>query len=230
MFFIVDNINKIIFSWSPKCGCSHIKHIYWFLQTDNVSNTIHTIKDDNNLPNDIENYTTLIFCRNPYERIVSGFLDKYKINGEFRHLWKYPSLLFSQFVNEVIKNDWNMIDKHHFSLQTKERFDKKILSSKIIKFYDINNIDYEYIEQLYNKKIPDCVMNKKEGHERIYQIKTDISFDNYVYDLNMDEYIHYNIKKKYFYNEEIKKKVFEFYINDFNFFYQNNINYINTEF
>jgi len=231
MLFIVDNNKKIIFGWSAKCGCSHIKTIYWFLQTDdNLNIVIHTSNDVNPLPVDIENYTTLIFCRNPYKRIISGFLDKYSNTGEFIHLWKHSSLSFSQFVDEVIKNEWIMIHKHHFTPQTTEAFDEKILLSKIIKFYDISNIDYEYIEKLYNKKIPECVINKKQGHERFNQIKTDILFNKYVYDLNIDTYINYNVDKKYFYNEEIKQKVFNFYIKDFNFFYENGIDYINSKF
>ena len=152
MFFLVDIDNKIIFGWSAKCGCTHIKNIYWFLQTGNLENLIHTPKDVNNLPDDIENYITLIFSRNPYKRLLSGFLDKYKKNGEYRHRWKYPSLTFSQFVDKLINYEWNIIDSHHFEPQTTHIFDKKILMSKIIKFYDICNIDYEYIEQLYNKK------------------------------------------------------------------------------
>ena len=33
MHFVVDHDNKIIFGWSAKCGCSHVKYIYWFLKT-----------------------------------------------------------------------------------------------------------------------------------------------------------------------------------------------------
>ena len=36
MYFLVDNKKKIIFGWSAKCGCSHIKYIYYFLQNDNI--------------------------------------------------------------------------------------------------------------------------------------------------------------------------------------------------
>jgi hypothetical protein len=226
MFFLVDNNNKIIFGWSAKCGCSHIKNIYWFLQTCNLDNSIHTPKDINLLPDDIHNYTTIIIIRDPYKRIVSGFLDKYAHEGQYRHLWKDSFLSFSQFVDKVINNEWEIIDRHHFTPQTTECFDKKILLSKIIKFYDIGNIDYEFIEQLYNKKIPEYVINKKEGHERNIRAKLKGYYDKYVYDLNIDDYIDYNIDIKYFYNEEIREKVFNFYIEDFIFFYQNGIDYI----
>jgi len=230
MFFLVDTNNRVIFGWTAKCGCSHIKNIFWFLQTDNLENLIHTPRDCNRLPNDVENYTTIIFIRNPYKRIISGFLDKYRKGGEYRFMWKNSFLSFSQFVDKLINYDWETIDIHHFTPQTTEYFDEKILLSKIIKFYDIGKIDYEYIETLYNKKIPECIINKKLGHERIYQIKTDNYFNKYVYNLHIDNYVDYIIDTKYFYNEEIREKVFNFYINDFSFFKKNGIDYINLAF
>ncbi len=230
MYYSVDTVQKIIFGWSAKCACSHIKNIYWFLQTDKLENPIHSKKDCNKLPDDIENYTTLIFSRNPYKRLISGFLDKYKKRGQYRHLWTYPSLTFTQFVDKLIECDWKIIDKHHFEPQTLNIFEKKILKSKTIKFYDINNIDYKYIEQLYNKKIPDCVINKKQGHERQFHIKIDKDYNEYVYDKNIDDYLNYDIDIKYFYNEEIKKKVFNFYIEDFKFFEKNGMDYAKMTF
>ena len=78
MYFLIDYEKQIIFGWSAKCGCSHIKNIFWFLKTGKLENKIHTEKDMNKLPNYINHYTTIIITRNPYKRIISGFLDKYK--------------------------------------------------------------------------------------------------------------------------------------------------------
>jgi len=225
MFFSIDYKNKIIFGWSAKCGCSHIKNIFWFLQSNNIDNPIHTRKDISKLPKDIQNYTTLIFSRNPYKRIISGFLDKYRKDGEFRIMWKEPFITFSTFVDTLIKKEWNNIDRHHFTPQTTEDFNINILKSKSIKFYDIENIDYKYIEKLYNKEIPEYVLNKKEGHERRLIASNYETLDKYVYDLDIDEIVNYNIDIKYFYNEEIKNKIFTFYKNDFNFFNKYGHNY-----
>lgn len=207
----------------------HIKKIYWFLQTGKLENKIHTDNDVNPLPEDIENYITIIIIRNPYKRIVSGFLDKYAEDGEYRNLWKDPFLSFSKFVDRLINYDWISIHEHHFTPQTTQAFDIKIMSSKIVKLYDIEKIDYEYLEKLYNKKIPDSVINSKEGHERALRIKNTDKYDNYVYDLNIDEYINYDVHIKYFYNDEILKKIYNFYIEDFTFFKHNGFDYKKIE-
>jgi hypothetical protein len=130
MYFLIDEKKKVMFGWSAKCGCSHIKKIYWYLQNSIIDNKIHSKKEWNNIPNDIENYTTILIIRNPYERIISGFLDKYKKDGQFRHLWKHDTLTFSTFVDKLIKNDWKIIDKHHFIPQTNDAFDIRVKNSK----------------------------------------------------------------------------------------------------
>ena len=224
MFFLVDKNVKIIFGWSAKCACSHIKKIFWFLQNNNMDNKIHTANDCFNLPDDINNYETIIFCRNPYERIVSGFLDKYNKNGQFRHYWNNDNITFSNFIDVLLEKNWDRIDKHHFIQQTCEMFDKnKIMISKSITLYDIKNINYNHIEEVYNKKIQDKLLSFKGGHERKIFNK-EYNQEN-VYNLDINLYYYYDITIEKFYNEEIKNKVYNFYKKDFEFFKENGINY-----
>jgi hypothetical protein len=213
MYFLVDEKNKIVFGWSAKCGCSHIKTIFNYL--NNIETTHLHVNTYNKLPEKIEEYTTILITRNPYKRLISGFLDKYKTNGLFRKLWKYPTITFSQFVNELMKNSYEMIDYHHFTPQTSEMFTINVLNSKSIKCYDIHHIDYSYIETLYNKKIPDFILSKKFGHEKKIKGK---EIKHPVYNLNMDTYINYDVNINYFYNEELQQKVYHFYKQDFLFF------------
>jgi len=225
MYFLIDKNKKIIFGWSAKCGCSHIKKIYWFLLTNNQEHKIH-FKDErekNKLPDNIEEYTTILIIRNPYERLVSGFLDKYKKEGEFRYMWKTnSSLTFLNFIDELLKNNWKVIQNHHFLNQTNEQFNKeKIFKSKELKIYDLKNIDYKYIENLYQTKIPQNVLDYKGDHIK----KTVVPFENHVYDYDLEIYDDYKISYEYFYNEEIKNKVYNYYKNDFNFFKENKFNY-----
>jgi hypothetical protein len=225
MKFIVDTNLKIIFGWSAKCGCSHVKNMYWYL--NGKENTkLHTAKESCKLPNDIENYITILFIRNPYERLISGFLDKYKEKGQFRSLWKHNILTFSMFVDELLKKDWKMIEGHHFVPQTSESFDKiKLMKSKSLKIYDIKNIDYNYIEGLYNKTIPESVLNFRGDYN--LRPKSSIKLEQIVYDLDMKLYYDFNVPNNYFYNDDIKKKVFGFYKNDFIFFKEYNFDYEN---
>ena len=237
MYFLVDDKTKIIFAWSPKCGCSHIKRIFKFLYNNNVDVDDYLLHTDDNheLPIDIENYTTIIISRNPYKRIISGFLDKYNITGYFRDRWKYETLTFSMFINELLKEEWTMIEPCHFTAQTDnlntqtdnlitqtDNFDRLVIRSECIKIFDIENIDYTYIENLYNKKIPEIVLHKKEGHERKIH---DITIDKCVCDLNIDEYYNCNVNIEYFYNEELQNKILKFYENDFHFFKTLGIDY-----
>ena len=227
MYFLIDNKNLIIFGWSAKCACTHIKSIYYFLQNNEIKlKNLHGKMAQNKLSNDIlnsiENYTTIIFCRNPYKRLVSGFLDKYRMGREFRLKWPDKNIQFNKFVKEL--GNWEYIDKHHFTPQTTEAFNNKIINSKIIKCFDIENIDYDYIEKLYNKKIPIELIEYRGGHER-NKITRYLEFNKYVFDINMDEYCYYKLETKYFYNDELKQKVFNFYKNDFLFFSKFGLDY-----
>lgn len=216
MYFLKNDNIKVIFGWSAKCGCTHVKKLFYYLQ-NNENQKLHTQNDINSLPKNINEYTTILIVRNPYERILSGFLDKYQINGEFRKKWRYKKLTFSLFINELVSNKYRMIDTHHFIPQTQEHFNKsELLRSKKLIIYDINNINYDFIEKIYNKKIPEHILNFKGEHIRKYK-EENSNFDK-VYDLEMSEYFDYKISIDKFYNTELRDKVYNFYIDDFNFF------------
>jgi len=228
MHFFVNNNYKVIFGWSGKCGCSHVKKIYYYF-CNNGEKELHTDDEyEEELPENIEEYTTILFIRNPYKRVVSGFLDKYSKSGVYSNklLVKYDIIKFDNFIDELIENDWNIIDYHHFTPQTTEQFNKnKIIKSKNLILYDIENINYEYLEKLFNKKIPDQLLNFKGGHER--KIYNENFNSDYVYNLDINEYIKYNVHIDKFYNKELKEKVYNFYVNDFLFFKEFGFDYGN---
>lgn len=219
MHFFVNNEYKVIFGWSGKCGCSHIKKIYYFF-CNNTDKEIHNDDEyEEELPHDIEEYTCILFIRNPYKRIVSGFLDKYSKNGIYinKFLSKYDRIKFDSFIDELVIGDWSIIDEHHFTPQTTEQFNKtKIIKSKSLICYDIENINYKYLEKLFNRKIPCELINFKGGHER--KVYDDFFDGDYVYNLDINEYIKYNVPINKFYNKDLKDKVYNFYVNDFLFF------------
>ena len=212
MHFIVDKDKKVIFGWSAKCGSNHIKKIFWFLKG---SESKHRNNNRMSLPLDIENYTTIIFIRNPYKRLISGFLDKYNKTGQMRRRWKQKNLTFMLFVEELINKNWKTVDFHHFTPQTTEMFDLKIMNSKEIKCFDLENINYKYINKVFDKKLPPKII-EYTGRNNRKKYKSTITHD--VFDLNIDDYYENNIDLQYFYNDKLIKKVYEFYKDDFCFF------------
>ena len=125
----------------------------------------------NHLPNNIEKYTVIIFCRNLYTRLVSGYLDKYKKSGEYRYKWSKNELTFQLFVNELLINNWEVIDKHHFTQQTYEEFDEeKLLKCKKLYCFNIAKINYNIIEELFNKKMTNEIINNIGNNFLIYII------------------------------------------------------------
>ena len=227
MFFYTDVKNKLVWGWSAKCGCSHIKNLILNYEND-VNSLLHCEKKfSNSLPNNIQNYDIIIVLRNPFKRLVSGFCDKYSPNGELRSSWKGKQISFSRFVNDLIKNSKNY--DTHFRGQTRNKFDYKIYESKSLKVFDLENIDYKYIEDKIRMKIPQEVKNKKIFYNhlkfRIQNLIKDEHIERPVYDLDIVEYIYYKVDLKYFYNKELIEKVYSFYEDDFKFAELNNINY-----
>ena len=238
MHFLINHDKKIIFGWSAKCACSTIKKIFYFLKNNKLDNKIGTIDDwKEQIPSNIHLYTTILFTRNPFKRLVSGFLDKYNKNGKDRWRWnrfgkgqltfsKYVDILINtDFIKEKNSNNLNGIvpNWHHFTPQTTETYDyDKLIKSKELIVVNIEGFDYEIIEKIYDKKIPDELINYRHGHERK---KYDKDITTCVCDLNLDDIFNYNIDYKLFYNEIIKEKVLNYYKDDFELCKQFNIIY-----
>lgn len=221
MFFLVDSVRKIAFGWSAKCGCTHIKNLYHFLITGKPATNIHN-GSYGKLPHDHKDYKIIIIIRNPYDRIVSGFLDKYKHgSGAFRSKAKsLDPLTFTKFVNELDTNGTgSIIDTHHFCPQLSENWNDDIIIHKI---YDIKNIDYKYIESLYGIVIPKEVLNFRGNHENK---NTDThNFEN-LFDVHNMLYKFSKTKTSEFFNLDLANKVTKFYKKDIEFFNKHNFIY-----
>jgi hypothetical protein len=226
MYFLVDNEKLVIFGWSAKSGCSHIKNLFYFLSRGTIDNKIHTQNDVNKLPFNLTFYTVILFIRNPYKRLISGYLNKYKINGMFRERWdklKIP-LTFTNFVNELMNNSYKYIDKHHFTPQLSEQCNMQVLTHPNLILYDIENINYQNLEKIFNKQIPKQVLEYRGTH--FFKGTNPVTYK--VYDLHIDEIIDGNLKPttECFYNQNLKNKVYKFYQNDFVFFKSKGFNYV----
>jgi hypothetical protein len=163
--------------------------------------------------------------RNPYKRIISGFIEKYTSEGSLYNEGKKISadgdLTFAKFVDVLIEDNFSKINKHHFTQQLSEEFDEKLKKHNFVVVYDISNIDYYFIEKLYEKKIPEHIICKKFSETLCSENK----FNEPVYNLDPELYKMYSVATGFFYNEELKEKIHDFYLDDFNFLENNGFNY-----
>lgn len=207
---------------NPKCGIRTVNKLCNHLNT---------------LPQKIfKGKKTFIIFRNPYNRLLSGYLNKYVQHTKYVNrggLKTKDISTFKKFIQVIDECGIKILDKHHFSLQTgniKNGNDNseifiteelhKLISyiNEIIKKYDENLIldqkDYNY---------------KKSKHNMNGSIKNDENKKK-PYDLNRNELLELINKKELpsydnFYTDEFKKIVNKLYSKDFNFMSLNNINY-----
>jgi len=228
MFFLINQEKKICLGWSAKCACTHIKYLFNDLIGKKMPKgySVHW-GSHGELPENHNTYTNIIFIRNPYERLVSGFLNKFnETNVEKTCLHKYIkrwennqiSMTFTNVVNNL--GNWELLNEHHFTPQLTEAWRDDINLSYI---FDINSIDYNLLEKLFDKSISSYTKNKKY---KLNQLKiTDSTENTKLYDT--DIYRCLSIKHSYsqFYNEDLKNKVYSFYKKDFDFFLSKNFKY-----
>ena len=217
MYFLTDPEKKVIFGWSAKCGCSHIKNLFKFLKTGRLPNakTIHTGTYGELLP-DISGYTVILVLRNPFERLVSGFLDKYRPGGPFTK--SFPKgLTFNTFVDELVKGDYTRVNQHHFTPQLSEAWADRLKQHDRLVVYDLNGIDYAYMAELYRTVIPAELIAFRGGHENSKSRYTRQNRSN-VADLPQTAYEGERPDTAAFYTPENRAKVQAFYAQDFAFY------------
>lgn len=103
MYFTIDYEKKVIFGWSAKCGCSGIRNMSHYL-SGKIIEPCYSSNDFCELPKNMEEYKIIIIIRNPYERIISGFIDKYVRGKEFIGMWDNEiPLTFTNFVGQLME-------------------------------------------------------------------------------------------------------------------------------
>lgn len=174
----------------------------------------------NYLDFDHTSYTKILFIRDPYKRVVSGFLNKYV---QKHYPLEIRNLTFEKFVNELDKNNLKNIDKHHFTPQLSEAYQPSIAFDKI---YDIENVDYDFIEKLFGKNLDTMLYCRRADIHGIRKPRN-IDFNEKSHNFSTKQLCAMDPPPPYtcFYSKDIKEKVYKFYKKDFLFFEKHGFHY-----
>lgn len=224
MYPFINKKKKIIFWWSAKSGCSTVKSIMFELIFPKINisklpaSYFHKsiAKPKNKITlEEAKQYINILFIRDPYKRLVSGFIDKCIINKKNRF---FKPKNFIDAVDNISKLDPDK--NHHFCPQTSEHFIKELKYDII---YDIERINYEQLSILCGKKIID-----RKFYQTGYSQEQLSNQRSYL--LNYNELLSLKKKKDIppyytFYNIDIIEAVKKYYQEDFNFFSINHFKY-----
>lgn len=174
MNFYVDLVRRFAVGWSPKCGCTHLKAVVLFARNGIIDHNPHGPHHRplflQSLPENLHEWTVMAVVRSPYERVVSGFLDKYAPNGQFRHLWEPETLTFGGFINTLVRDGTDVgrtrIERTHFEPQVNEGVATQLERVGNLVVCDVNKIDYRLIERVYSTHIPVELLMWRGPHAR----------------------------------------------------------------
>lgn len=193
-------------------------------------------------PENVNDYKIIIFIRNPYKRLVSSFRFLYDpivglcVKRRRNIAWLNDrKRTFRNFVEErcalgkyckpKIIEFLSKPDDCMKTLQvcecrvncpyTLQQIEPPLLEIKNIhKIFDIEHIDYKYLESLFGKVIPDDIKNYKGPYVNSNPDPINVN----VCDLDMSEYIGKLPTIAQYYDRDIFNKVTDFYRSDLDYF------------
>lgn len=229
MYFLVNDEKRFFIGWSAKAACTSVK--LWFCGVSGIKANSHNVHNVlgygqnkwSNLhardPKTFQSYRKYIVIRNPFKRLVSGYIGVYIRNPKRSgRPWK----TFQSFVKALKADpDFKTIDRHHFINQTGEYFPK------------INNAIAAWDMIIPASSITACFekVNKTLGVNcpiRKYNQSFERRENNTpkpAYAMVDEEINRYKPRYECFYNEELISAVRFIYKKDFDFFETHGINY-----
>lgn len=215
-----EKYNYLI-KWNAKCGCTLFRRFFLELHKNDIK--IIDKEWENGLQSfKLSNYNNpiikhkILLTRNPYKRVVSMFTNKYLGRNTVDNLQKKFKINKNTFYDFVLKlkefkdnNNWPDI---HLTPQLFNYENNDIL----IKLENFENIRQIYINMSFNDLLQS--VNNFLSKDYGYINKTD-NRDNSNIFIGYKEYSDYYEGPwpdyKYFYDEDIKKLVYEIYKKDF---------------
>lgn len=227
MFFIVNHKHKVLIGWSPKCGCTTIKEYY--LETigikrknkvevhhdpDVQQHVHHSVLKKQDL-NKLDKYRKVFLIRNPYKRVISGYLQRIVMNKtlydtrfrekDYANDGKINT--FNKFIDTMINNRKHIEDNHHFDQQCTHNYN--VFQNRKWKWdfvMDLDNLDHDIVRlnKMLNTNVKLNEMNKVK-HTEIHVEKA--------YDLTIKQLLALDGMPSYesFFNEQIADKIAKIY-------------------
>ena len=222
MYFLIDPIHKVIFGWSAKAGCTHVKYLFCHYGGITLFNSesVHSVCGYHGLPKNYRQFTIVIFVRNPYKRVVSGFLNK-------ASLMNIPSQqnTFDRLTMMLSNDRWNDLDAGGKGYQFRPYLsDKYIPEMKIDYVFDVECINYNILDQLFGQVLPQELKTFREEHGHCTPSEQKIRV-NVVPMWKIPHNKLPNPTPTYdkFYNDKLKQRVRIIYQKDFEFCEKNGI-------
>ena len=213
---------KITIWWSAKCGCSTVKHLIYNIILKINPTDFHK---DTYIDFDPKylNYTNILIVRNPIDRIISSYVDKYsqynlkyKLNNPDMTFEEFINILFNEYENNNIDSKNKVSLNHHNTPQFSEEFNK-------LRDYTKKNFPefgFEYIYKLEEFNIGEF-MKKHFNLEYDKNVQWNIGKQNKKLSIPDAYKIKYNELKKnvpkyeYFLTDDIIKKIKKIYKKDY---------------
>ncbi len=223
MYFLVSHKYRYLMGWSAKCGCSSVKR--WYLDTHGIKivsldkpvyeaigygDTEYTHVDWKS-PEKYREYKKYVTVRNPFSRLVSGFIDKYVLNKQFPN---YGWQTFNGFLDALERDKYfNEVEKHHFCPQFSEAF---TLFDKAGFTFDnvlqLENLEFDLHKISANRGIP--ISRTPTANRTKYNVD-EVPVSN-VADLKISEFTAEKIPAfEYFYTRNNIRTVEKIYKTDF---------------
>ncbi|MCP9849563.1 sulfotransferase family 2 domain-containing protein [Cyanobium sp. Morenito 9A2] len=201
---------------SPKCSCRSVSDFAWEVAKQTETRNKEKIN--------------IIVFRNPYNRLISGYLNKYVEHTKYVEAArrKNPRIelhTFENFLHELSANGLRLIDKLHFTPQIsayKRRTFDLIFNSenllpleRYINSMFLTSVEMPFRVNKFGAKNMDCPQS----------IETEASYASEIWKLNSAQLLELIKSKtipgyKFFYNSSLKSIAEQFYRDDFNFLHE----------
>lgn len=156
---LISHKYKIVFIYTPKCGCTTIKTLYFLMENIKIDKSIsihrdqtkrkYIISDQILKDKKYDKYTKYFVTRDPYERLKSAYYQKIANKSMLhydRSLSKEECILnlnngnlsMSEFVDVIMKSKPGNLDDH-FKPQILDR--EFVLKQSNVILYDISKLD-----------------------------------------------------------------------------------------